>query len=141
MKVTSRKFIVAMMFLALTRCFGSVQAQDDEEKLKRAREEGRKAAAEDLTRGEYVYHVGGPQAPWDGRYARLLWEEYKIRLRPVGCEINTEQFHRGSGYNEVSLPAIYEKYGHEVLKEAEERAKKEWESEREGEEKKERSPR
>lgn len=116
---------IIVALLTILPCLGAAQVQDRGPAAQRAREEGRKAAAEDLKRGELTYHVGGPPAPWDERFAQILWDEYQIRLRRDGCDPNDEQFQRGIGSNEVMMPAIAGKYGRDALGKAEERAKQE----------------
>jgi hypothetical protein len=122
----SRQLAVAIP-LALLFSLGVTLAQGEDEKLKRSYEEGRRAAAEDIKHDRLVYHVGGLPAPYDELFSEILRKEFKVAVAHIGCVINTEEFQRGVGYNEVSVPEIERRYGEGILGRVEERAQKEYE--------------
>ena len=113
--------------LALFFSLCVTHAQGKDENLKRAYEEGRRAAVEDIKKDTLVYHVGGLPAPYDELFTEILRKEYKVAVAHTGCVVNTEYFQRGLGYNEVSVPEIERRYGQGILGRVEERARKEFE--------------
>ena len=127
MKVNRGRQLAVAIHLALLFSLGVVRAQEEDEKLKRAFEEGRRAAAEDVKKGRLVYYAGGLPPPHEELFAEILRNEYKVSLVLTGCVINSEEFQRGLGYNEVSVPEIERRYGKDILKQVDERAQKEYE--------------
>jgi hypothetical protein len=132
MDYTSKKILLGCCVLLLS-CL-QVLAQDrssgDIEN-----EKGRNEAARDLKQGVFVIkssgqarlRIGGVPS-LDDVYESMLWEKYKIRRETVGsCFLNDDTLRYVAGYNEVSIPAIEEKYGKEIFIKVRKEAETEYE--------------
>lgn len=85
---------------------------------------GRLAAHFDVRRGHYVVLAYGLPPEWHPEYAQLLHGRYGIEVRRVALCIVSETLRSyADSYDEVSVAAANQKFGHDVFKECAEVAR------------------
>jgi hypothetical protein len=78
----------------------------------------------DVRRGHYIVLAYGLPSEWRPQYAQLLQERYGIEVRTVALCIVSETLRSyADSYDEVSIAAANQKFGHDVFKECAEAAR------------------
>jgi hypothetical protein len=87
---------------------------------------GAAEAEADLRRARLSVRTFGEAPPWRDGAAALLWSEHRIALVMVaGTALTADLVEEVAGYNAVSLGAIRERFGRDVVEEAFHRAEDE----------------
>lgn len=91
-----------------------------------AENKGRADARKDLKAGKLKVEVmGGPPAPWEGTYGRLLKERYGIEYNWVAdCVVSDQVIGHAKGYNEIMGAEITRRFGKDALGKTAEEARK-----------------
>lgn len=96
----------------------------------RAYRDGQEEARKDINAGESKYLLYGQPQAHDRLFAEILKEDYKITLVIVGgCTVAQDARDRADGYNKVMQGHLAEKWKKDVIKEAEAKARRQWEQE------------
>jgi hypothetical protein len=91
---------------------------------------GRMVAHFDVARGHYKQLGFGLPVAYRPEYARLLRERYGIEYRAVaGCVVSESLIAYVGAYNAVSTAAANRRFGHDVFRQCEEDARRNWEAE------------
>ena len=92
--------------------------------------DGQEEARKDIKSGESKYMLYGQPQAHDQLLSEILKKEYKITLVVVGgCTVAEAARDRADGYNKVILDYLREKSKKDIIKEAEDKARKQWERE------------
>jgi hypothetical protein len=90
---------------------------------------GRQEAEKDVRESRLVIEMFGLPTPWDGDYAKLLEQRYRIQIRRVaGCLVDEKIVGHAKGYNEVSEAEIARLFGANVLDRTQAEAKAHWQA-------------
>ena len=94
-----------------------------------AYEAGRRDAERDVREGRLIYEIyGGPPAPWEGDWEKLLADKYQIQLKSVaGCVVDRSIVGHARGYNEVSGAEIDRKFGPNFIVKSRDDFRNQWE--------------
>jgi hypothetical protein len=97
-----------------------------------AYEAGRRDAERDVREGRLIYEIyGGPPAPWEGGWKKVLADKYQIQLKSVaGCVVNHSIVGHARGYNEVAGAEIDRKFGPNFIMKSRDDFRNEWEKRR-----------
>ncbi|OYW75039.1 MAG: hypothetical protein B7Z37_15345 [Verrucomicrobia bacterium 12-59-8] len=87
--------------------------------------QGRADARKDLKAGKLrVETMGGPPAPWEGTYERLMKERYGIEFQWVAdCVVSDRVISHAKGYNGIMGAEIARRFGDDALKKTAEEAR------------------
>jgi hypothetical protein len=81
---------------------------------------GRSEAKKDIAAGVFVIEAAGFGAGRD----QILWERYHVDVRAIaGCVVNNTILGHLAGYNSVSEPEIYRRFGRDKIEAAEEESR------------------
>ena len=92
--------------------------------------DGKREAERDLANGYLRYRIYGMPEEWDGPnlFAEHLLDDYGVELvRVADCIVSRQLENRTSGYNDVMLPVIEERYGKGIIERVHKQAAEEWE--------------
>jgi hypothetical protein len=104
-----------------------VRPPDEPAYSRAAYEAGRRDAVRDIGEDRLVIEIyGGPPAPWDADWAKLLRERFRIELRERGCVVDYAIRGHERGYNEISFAEVQRRFGRDVVRETRAEAEKQW---------------
>jgi len=88
---------------------------------------GRSDAEKDVRENRLIIETFGLRPRWDGDYAKLLDQRYRIEVRTVaGCMVDGKVVGHAKGYNEVSKAEIQRRFGSEVLEKTQSEVQGHW---------------
>lgn len=94
--------------------------------------QGIEDAKKDLAANNYKYEAGTLTFPWFAKYREILQSTYGIELVSIGAvdgrgsHISGENEAHARGYNSIALPALYAKFGPDILQKAALEAQQWW---------------
>ncbi len=105
-----------------------IESPDGIRYSKSAYEAGRAEAREALSRGVLALQRREPNDPWRGDFVEILSRDYQIAYHiSTGCIVSDRGIGRDRGFNEVMETAIESRFGIEVFKTAERKARQQFE--------------
>jgi len=104
-----------------------VELPDHEQISLSAYRAGRSDAEKDVRENRLIIETFGLPPRWDGDYAKLLEQRYRIEVRTVaGCMVDEKIVGHAKGYNEVSKAEIQRRFGSDVLEKTQTEVRRHW---------------